>query len=101
MKGVWMLKQHKENQRVQIHVIYTHTEVLLSRHPYASWREIQNQYPDYITSLGPWDDQAVIEYLIDEYPELSPHPKEQVAALIAGIEETKVITTVHSPARQP
>lgn len=53
MKGVWMLKQHKENQQVQIHIIYTYAEVLLSRHPYTSWAEIQNQYPDYITSLAP------------------------------------------------
>lgn len=52
--------------------------MLLSKHPYQSWGEIQNQYPDYMTSLGPWEEDTVIEYLADEYPELSPHPQEQV-----------------------
>jgi len=66
--------------------------MLLSKHPYQSWREIQNQYPDYMTSLGPWEENTVIEYLADEYPELSPHPQEQVNALIADTQEARVLT---------
>jgi hypothetical protein len=66
--------------------------MLLSRHPYQSWREIQNQYPDYMTSLGPWEEDTVIEYLADEYPELSPHPQEQVNAFIADTQEARVLT---------
>ncbi len=27
--------------------------VLLSRKPYADWREIQDEWDDYMTSLGP------------------------------------------------
>lgn len=45
---------------MQIQIIYTQTGVLLSKHPYPSWREIQNQYTDYMTSLGPWDAEMVI-----------------------------------------
>jgi hypothetical protein len=66
--------------------------MLLSKHPYQSWREIQNQYPDYMTSLGPWEENTVIEYLADGYPELSPHPQEQVNALIADTHEARVLT---------
>jgi glutathione S-transferase len=66
--------------------------MLLSKHPYQSWREIQNQHPDYMTSLGPWEENTVIEYLADEYPELSPHPQEQVNALIADTQEARVLT---------
>jgi hypothetical protein len=66
--------------------------MLLSKHPYQSWREIQNQYPEYMTSLGPWEEKTVIEYLADEYPELSPHPQEQVNALIADTQEARVLT---------
>jgi hypothetical protein len=66
--------------------------MLLSKHPYQSWREIQNQYPDYMTSLGPWEEDTVIEYLADEYPELSPHPQEQVNAFIADTQEVRVLT---------
>ncbi|WEX18153.1 MULTISPECIES: hypothetical protein [Pseudomonas] len=92
MKEVTTPRQRKENRLVHIHIIYTHTKMLLSKKPYSSWVEIQNQYPDYLTSLGPWDDQAVIEYLADEYCQLSPPPKEQVAAFIAATEETTVLT---------
>ncbi|QZB00574.1 hypothetical protein ACK3BE_18230 [Pseudomonas mandelii] len=77
---------------MQIQIIYTQTGMLLSKHPYPSWREVHNQYPDYVTSLGPWDADAVIEYLADEYPELLPHPKEQVIALIEDTQETRVLT---------
>jgi len=66
--------------------------MLLSKHTYQSWREIQNQYPDYMTSLGPWEEDTVIEYLADEYPELSPHPQEQVNAFIADTQEARVLT---------
>ena len=66
--------------------------MLLSKHPYQSWREIQNQYPDYMTSLGPWEEDTVIEYLADEYPELSPNPQEQVNAFIADTQEARVLT---------
>ncbi|MBC6623810.1 hypothetical protein [Pseudomonas sp.] len=77
---------------MQIHIIYTRTITFLSKHPYQSWREIQNQYPDYMTSLGPWEEDTIIDYLADEYPELSPHPQEQVNAFIADTQETRVLT---------
>jgi hypothetical protein len=66
--------------------------MLLSKHPYQSWREIQNQYSDYMASLGPWEEDTVIEFLADEYPELSPHPQEQVNAFIADTQEARVLT---------
>ncbi len=77
---------------MQFQIIYTQTDMLLSKHPYPSWREIQNQYSDYLTSLGPWDQGTVIEYLADEYPDLFPPPKQQVVALIEDIQETRVLT---------
>ncbi len=45
-----------------------------------------------MTSLGPWEEDTVIEYLADEYPELSPHPQEQVNAFIADTQEARVLT---------
>lgn len=83
---------HSENRFVQIHIIYTRTDMLLSKHPYPSWREIQNQYSDYMTSLGPWDEDTIIEYPADQYPDLSPHPKEQVVALIEDTQKTIALT---------
>ncbi|WP_122613437.1 hypothetical protein [Pseudomonas viridiflava] len=77
---------------MQIHIIYTRTAMLLSKHLYQSRREIQNQYSDYMTSLGPWEEDTVLEYLADEYPELSPHSQEQVNAFIADTQEARVLT---------
>lgn len=80
------------NRLVHIYIIYTRTVMLVSKHPFQSWKEIQSQYPDYITSLGPWEESTVIEYLADEYPELSPHPQEQIDALIADAQIARVLT---------
>lgn len=77
---------------MQIHIIYTRTGMLLSKDSYSSWREIQNQYPDYMTSLGPWDQDTVIEYLTDEYPDLSPDAQEQVAEFITDTQEARLLT---------
>ena len=77
---------------MRIHIIYTRTVMLVSRHPFQSWKEIQNQYPDYMTSLGPWDKDTVIEYLADEHPELFPHPRDQIDALIADAQVARVLT---------
>lgn len=87
-----VLDVNLRNRFVQIHIIYTRTGMLLSKHPYQSWIEIQDQYPDYMTSLGPWEEETVIEYLADEYPELFPHPQEQVIAFIADTPEARVLT---------
>ncbi|OYQ26147.1 hypothetical protein B7L09_04965 [Pseudomonas mandelii] len=85
---------------MQIQIIYTQTGMLLSKHPYPSWREVQNQYPDYVTSLGPWDADAIIEYLADEYPELLPHPKEQVVLFPVVTSKPRLGTSRSSVYRQ-
>jgi hypothetical protein len=53
---------------LKLHIIYTETELLLSKRPYASWRDIQDVHPDFKTSLGPWRDADVVAYLADEHP---------------------------------
>lgn len=66
--------------------------MLVSKHPFRTWGEIQNRYPDYMTSLGPWKEDTVIEYLAEEYPELSPHPQDQIDALLADAQIARVLT---------
>ncbi len=73
---------------MKLHIIYTETELLLSKRPYASWRDIQDVHPDFKTSLGPWRDADVVAYLADEHPDLSPAAIEQVEELLRGSEET-------------
>ncbi len=50
-----------------LHLVYVEELVLLSRHPWASWREIQDAFRDYTASFGPWDEREVIEFLVAEY----------------------------------
>ncbi|MBW4461453.1 MAG: hypothetical protein KME47_14630 [Nodosilinea sp. WJT8-NPBG4] len=67
---------------MELHIIYTETEVLLSKKQYGSWQEIQAEFSDYKTSLGPWPADAVIDYLQTDYPGLEPSPAVQVAELL-------------------
>jgi hypothetical protein len=69
---------------MKLHIIYTVGSMLLSRKAYASWREIQAEYPDYKTSLGPWSVEQVVEYLQSDYPELSPPASAQVGQLLSS-----------------
>ena len=41
--------------------------VLLSRKPYADWREIQDEWDDYMTSLGPWTEEDVVDFFQQQY----------------------------------
>lgn len=77
---------------MELHIIYTDTDMLLSKAHFGSWREIQNQYADYKTSLGPWESDAVIDYLAFDYPDLVPSAATQVAALLASESGTHVLT---------
>jgi hypothetical protein len=83
---------------VQFHVIYTETDVLLSRREYASWREIQDEYQAYKASLGPWDRRSLVDYLTKEYPLLFPPAEEQLDALVSGREDTVTLTFREPPA---
>lgn len=65
-----------------IHIIYAGTRILLSRKPYLSWREIQEEFCDYSASLGPWSEVEVTEFLSDEYQMLMPSAATQVSAFI-------------------
>jgi len=69
---------------MKITIIYLETAMLISKKQYDSWREIQDEYPDFITSLGPWNEEDVASYLNSEYPRLNPSASEQAASLITG-----------------
>jgi len=65
-----------------LHIIYTETAMFLSKKAYPSWRDIQGEYSAYKTSLGPWEADAVTEYLQEEYSDLVPSGAVQVAELV-------------------
>lgn len=51
----------------EAHIVYCKSKVLLDRNPYRSWREIQNAYSDYMTSLGPWTLNEIIDFLAQDF----------------------------------
>lgn len=65
-----------------MHIVITEKEVVLTKKDYQSFREIQNDFIDYVTSLGPWSSEEIVDYLEIEYPNILPPAKEQVDALI-------------------
>ena len=72
-------------------LIYTESNLLLSKKQYSSWREIQDEYSDYKTSLGPWSVGEVIEFLTEEYSNLNPSAREQINNFV---EDAAIIKTL-------
>jgi uncharacterized protein len=56
--------------RPRVHLIYLRPDgMLLSKKDYAGWREAQGDHEDYMTSLGPFDEGELVEFLRGEYGE--------------------------------
>lgn len=77
---------------MDLHIIYTQGEMLLSKRAYSSWQEIQDEYTDYQASLGPWGEEEVIEYLSDEYPDLEPSVEQQVMSLVSSTQPVHTLS---------
>jgi hypothetical protein len=52
-----------------LHIVYLRSgPLLLTKKTYRDWREIQDEFDDYMASLGPWVFSDVIDFLREEYP---------------------------------
>ncbi|QTN26538.1 hypothetical protein HZ993_14535 [Rhodoferax sp. AJA081-3] len=69
---------------MELHIIYTEAEMLISKKSYSSWQEIQKEHDGYKASLGPWHHEQVIDYLSAEYSNLLPSASEQVVAFVGS-----------------
>lgn len=78
-------------EKVKLHIIYTQSNMLLSKKAYRSWLEIQNEYESYKASLGPWEVDQIVEYLAEEYPDLQPLAMEQISLFVTGEEEVWIV----------
>jgi hypothetical protein len=79
---------------MDLYIIYLDDEMIVSKESFGSWHQIQERYDDYIASLGPWDADAVIDYLALEYTDLHPSAREQVNALLASTSPTAKVCFV-------
>lgn len=75
-----------------LNIIFTEVEILISKKPYLSWREIQDEYDDYKASLGPWDATTVASWLDEEYIDLFSSALAQVEALLSSQDLTRPIS---------
>ena len=78
----------------EVHIILTRKEVLISRKPYASWREIQDEYDDYMASLGPWDTATATSWLDEEYSGLSPSATDQIGTFLCSKQAVHTLSFV-------
>ncbi|RQM64666.1 hypothetical protein [Aeromonas enteropelogenes] len=77
---------------MQITIIHLEDGMLISKKKYESWRQIQDEYETYKASLGPWEVEETIEYLVDEYASMSPSASVQVEALLQGNQKAMKLT---------
>ena len=51
-------------QNTLVHLIYLRSdrELIVSKKRYLHWREIQDEYEDYMASLGPWSEEEIIDF---------------------------------------
>jgi hypothetical protein len=75
-----------------LNIIFTEAEVLISKRLYSSWREIQDEYADYKTSLGPWDATTASSWLDEEYKDLVPSAQAQVEALLSSEDSVRPVS---------
>lgn len=52
----------------QITIVHTETGMCLTTKEFSGWREVQDSFDDYKTSLGPFSHPELDAYLAEEYP---------------------------------
>jgi hypothetical protein len=73
-----------------VHIVYLRRgAMLLTKKPYQDWREIQEDFEDYVASLGPWSAPEALDFLQFEYPkDMSTTEEERILAFLTSDETT-------------
>lgn len=74
----------------ELHIIFTDEQVWVSKKAYTSWHEIQAEFDNYKSSLGPWDAATTVSWL-DEAYDLVPSAKEQIESLMSSDETVRTV----------
>ena len=64
---------------MELHLVFTESNIVLDKRQYEGWRQVQDAYPDYKASFGPWSLDEIIDFLNEEYDDLSPCASVQVS----------------------
>jgi CHAD domain-containing protein len=79
-------------QSKKLTIVYLEHGILLTKKHYQSLRDIQDEFKGYKASLGPWRDEEVVEYLAEEYLDMSPSAEAQVRELTKSVNEKAIVT---------
>lgn len=72
-------------------MVFTRGGVVLDKRPYEDWRQVQDQFNDYVTSLGPYTLDGLFEYFALDYePGREPFRRAEVEQFVASDDETLV-----------
>lgn len=74
------MQDEQSNISLKLTIIYTESNMLLSKKSYSSWREVQDEYRDYKASFENWCISDVIDYLVDGYY----WQREKIFAIVHG-----------------
>lgn len=66
-----------------LHIVITRSRFLLVRRPGVDWRALQDEFADYMTSLGPYDVEGALGMIAIEWPEVLMRERE-IRAFAAG-----------------
>lgn len=67
----------------QFHIVITRSRFLLIRRPGVDWRAVQDEFADYMASLGPYTLEEALEMIGVEWPEVLQRERE-IGAFAAG-----------------
>jgi hypothetical protein len=77
---------------MELHLVFTESNIVLDKRQYEDWRKIQDAYPDYKASFGPWSLDEIIDFLSFEYDNLLPSATVQVNDFSNSGELTKELS---------
>ena len=82
-------------EEVLLHIVYLRKgAMLLTKKHYRDWREIQDEFEDYMASLGPWPVSDVLDFLVFEYTtEMTEGEKARIARFVESKGETMELFT--------
>ena len=68
-------------------LVFTRHAMILSKRRYRSWQEVQDDFEDYISSLGPYSFDELFDYLTNDYTSSTvPFDRDEVDRFIADPE---------------
>jgi len=76
----------------ELHIVIRDAGIVLVRHTGTDWRVMQDRYPDYVTSVGPYTPVAALEWIEFERPGIHAVQAAAIAAFAAGTEDVLKLT---------